>query len=493
MIIFQLLLNCFSALELNAQMGFAKTTHHQKLIVTNGHFPVPFALKFNNQLINATEMTRIGNEIVKCPETKANDLIEMVNEKLMTSFREAFEPLEMDLMAKERGSRGIVMSAAINLGLAAGQKLISKAIDYLFDSRRMKTETSVKDLVANLKVIKHDLELSALEMCALGSKVLDEKINRIASELMLRTEREIKSEIQALYFGVLDKKYGMAACLALNMNAKKIDCLKLLRNRAFDFDIISIDVMDDSATVHISIQTPIISRILIGFRYYNVGVPKIISGKNSIVKGLLPDFVTPTSSFHFNIEPLHNVIAERNLLANPIIDEDCFRNVSETDRICDAMTYVVTSEYLLENVDGHTVLLNFIPCSFTPITDVDTPVFLEKGLHVIQLEQGFLSCGNNRLTFDHVSLYHRKKITYTNFEREFNFVDQNIFKDLSNMNILDDDHVFEQVSLLPSLSFRIFLIIVSSILLLILLIGLFVLRIKIISWYRAIQRPALVY
>ena len=47
-----------------------------------------------------------------------------------------------------------------------------------------------------MKIIKNDLELSAIELCALGSHVLEERINRIASELMINAENQIKNEIR---------------------------------------------------------------------------------------------------------------------------------------------------------------------------------------------------------------------------------------------------------------------------------------------------------
>ena len=474
-------------------MGFAKSTHQTKLIVLNGHFPVPYKLTFENRLINASELTVIGNDIVKCTGTQTHELIAVVNQRLTSSFREVFEPLQMDLVAKERNGRGVILTAATSFGLAAGQHLITKAIDYLFESRRPKIETSVSDLAAKLKVIKHDLDLSALEMCALGSQVLTERINRISSELIASTETQIKNEIQALYFGELDRQHGMAACLALNMNANKLDCLKVLRYRKFDFEVTKIDVMDDSANVYITIQTPIISENLVGFKYFNVGVPRSINGRNYIAKGKLPDFVTPSNSYKFLKQPSHNVIAQQHLLSNPEIDDDCYVNSTGTDNICDATASVLSSNYLIVNVDGHTVLLNFVSCSFTPMNDLDLPIFLEIGVHIIKLERGFLTCGNTRLTFDHISLHYRRKISYSNFTTDFNLVDSKIFKDLKVENIFDNDHIFEQVTVAPMMSFRVFLILLFAIFLIVSVVGLFAFKNKMVSLYRDIRRPSVVF
>ena len=481
------------SIEINPQMGFAKSTHQQKLIILNGHFPVPYKLTFENRLINASELTVIGNDLVKCTGTQSQELIAVVNQRLKSSFREVFEPLQMDLVAKERNGRGVILTAATSLGLAAGQHLITKAIDYLFESRRTKTETSVSDLAAKLKVIKHDLDLSALEMCALGSQVLTERINRISTELISNTETQIKREIQALYFGDLDRKYSMAACLALNMNASKLDCLRVLRYKKLDFEVTKIDVNDDSANVYITIQTPIISETLVGFRYFNVGVPKVVNGKNYIAKGKLPDFVTPTNNYRFLNEPSHNVIAQQSLLSNPEIDSDCYVNATGTDNICDATTIIISSDYLIESVDGHTILINFVPCSFTSMNDLDLPTFLEKGVQIIKLERGFLTCGNTRLTFDHISLHHRKKVSYSNYTTNFNLIDSKIFKDLKIQNIFDDDHIFEQVVVAPMISFRVFLIILFSIILIVSIVGLVLFKNKLLSLYREIRRPSVVF
>ena len=485
--------NICVAIELNSNIGFVKSTSKQKLLVTNGNFPVPFELVFENQLINIDDVTKIGNSMVKCPETKSEDLIVAVNEKLTEAFVTAFEPLRLDLQVKDRAERGILVSAATAIGIAAGQQLVAKAVDYLFDSRRKKTESSVSDLEAKLKIIKNDLDLSAIEICALGSHVLEERINRIASELMINVENQIKNEIQALYFGRLDNKYGMAACLALNINARKIDCLKLLRKKQFDFEISKIEVADDIARIHISISVPIIARELVGFRYYNVGVPKILDNKKVIVKGTIPDFVTPTQFFAFRSNPLHNVIAEHDILSNPSIDLDCYMNSTEYDNVCDAHIMQTSSDYLIETVEGYTVLTNFIPCSFTKAEDLDLPMFIDEGVHILKLERGFLTCGNHRLTFDHVSIHLRKHVSYSNYTTNFNYIDANVFSKLHNKNLLDSDHVFSQVAVAPFLSFRLLLIVLCIVL--ILSSCLIVLKFKqqIRRMYKNIQRPALVY
>ena len=487
------IINAYTAIELNSHMGFAKSTHKQKLIVTNGHFPVPFELVFENQLINIDDVTKIGNSMVKCPETKAEDLIIAVNEKLTEAFITAFEPLLLDLQVKDRKERGILVSAATAIGVAAGQHLVAKAIDYLFDSRRKKSETLVSDLEAKLRIIRNDLDLSAIEMCALGTHVLEERINRIATELMLNAETQIKNEIQALYFGHLDNKYGMAACLALNMNARKIDCLKLLRYKKFEFEISKIEVSDDTARIHISILVPIIARELVGFYYYNVGVPQILDNEKVIVKGTIPDFVTPTQSFTFKTNPLHNVIAEQDILSNPNIDLDCYMNATGSDNICDAHIMQTQSDYLLETVDGYTILINFIPCSFTRAEDLDLPTFIEEGLHIVKLERGFLTCGNHRLTFDHVSIHFRKHVSYLNYTTNFNYVDEKVFANLYNKNVFDSDHVFSQVSVVPFISFRVLLIIISIVFFLSLCLIVLKFKSQIRNIYTNIQRPALVY
>ena len=481
-----------TAIELNSKMGFAKSTYKQKLLVTNGHFPVPFELVFENQLIDI-DVTKIGNSMVKCPESKADELIVAVNEKLTESFIEAFEPLRLDLQVKERNERGVLVSAATAIGIAAGQQLVAKAVDYLFDLKRKKTETSVADLEAKMKIIKNDLELSAIELCALGSHVLEERINRIASELMINAENQIKNEIQALYFGQLDNKFGMAACLALNMNARKIDCLQLLKHKKFEFDISKIEVSDDMARIHIAILVPIISRELVGFRYYNLGVPKIVDEKNVIVKGTIPDFVTPTQSFAFKTNPLHNVIAERDILSNPSIDLDCYMNSTDSDDMCDAYITQTQSDYLIENVEGYTVMTNFVPCSFTRATDLDLPSFIGTGLHIVKFERGFLTCGTHRVTFDHIAIHFRKHVSYSNYTSNFNYIDQNIFQKLHNTNVLDSDHVFSQVAVTSFLSFRVLLIILCIAFILSSLLLVFKFKKELQRAYSNMQRPALVY
>ena len=474
-------------------MGYVKSTHKQKLLVINGHFPVPFELVFENQLINIDDVTRIGNSMVKCPETKAEELIVAVNEKLTESFIEAFEPLRLDLQVKERNERGVLITAATAIGIAAGQQIVAKAVDYLFDFKRKKTETSVSDLEAKMKIIKNDLELSAIELCALGSHVLEERINRIATELMLNAETQIKNDIQALYFGQLDNKFGMAACLALNKNARKIDCLKLLRYKKFEFGISKIEVSDDMARIHIAILVPIISRELVGFRYYNVGVPKIVDDKKVIVKGTIPDFVTPTRSFAFKSSPLHNVIAEHDILSNPSIDSDCYLNSTDSDSICDAHIMSTTSDYLIETVEGYTILSNFIPCSFTAAKDLDLPTFIEEGLHIVKLERGFLTCGTQRLTFDHMAIHFRKHLSYNNYTTNFNYIDESVFTRLHNTNVLDSDHIFSQVSVTPFLSFRTLLIILCIAFFLSSCLVILKFKQQIHKAYRNIRRPALVY
>ena len=486
-------IHVFLCLEINKKMGFGKSQTRDKLLITNGHYPVPFTLHFENQLIDPEEATAIGNIAVKCPDTKPLEVIDRLNENLIESFVAAFKNLEMDQNVKSRGERGVLVSAGVAIGMAAVEKLMGKGIDYLFNSRRHKTEKAVSELKESLYTIKNELELSSLELCALGQNVLQEKINRISLELSLDIENQIKSQLQNLYFGKLDRKYQLDACLALNENVNRIDCVHIIKAQEFEFNIISVEVFDEHASIQIQIMTPIVSKYSIGFYYYNFGVPKTINDKNVFIKGLIPDFVSEQKFYKFKAKPKYNVISQHDIVSDTEIDIDCFHNTNDTDKVCDSTITPIASDFLLKTINGESFLLNFIPCSYTLMNNFDEPNFFDAGIHHIKLQFGFLTCGQERLEFSHISIHTRSLISYNNFSMPFNYRDQETFKNLYNRNIFDEDHVFEQVEVIPRISFRVVIITTLFVISLVALIVLCWLYKQSLIFKQQLRRPALVY
>ena len=454
-----LLLETLSSLEINTNMGYAKAEAKEKLLITNGVFPVDFNLQFENQLINIDEATLIGNSGVRCGNLNSSDLIREVNDQLSDAFWLAFEPLEIDLRSKDRSQRGAFAAAAMTIGLTVGEKLLGKAIDYLFDSRGRKTAQTVNELRASLHTIKNDLELSAIELCAFSENVLIEKINRIGTELSLSIENQIKNEIQKLYFGDLNNNYKMLACLELNTDATKFDCLKIIRSTEFVFNIIAIDLQDNFASIKLQILTPILSKSIIGYRFHNIGLPIIRDSTNFILKASLPNFITSKHEYIFKSKPNHNVIEENALISNPQVDYDCFKNTTEFDNQCDASIEMTSSNYIIKHIEGYTVLINFVTCSYTNINVIDEPTFLNVGTHIVKFNLGFLTCGEERISFGHKSINVRKHVSYNNFTTKFNFVEPKIFKNIHNYNIIDNDHILEQVSVFPYISLRVIILV----------------------------------
>ena len=491
--IFFLILQICCSLELNSEMGFAKSEHKEKLLITNGVFPVEFNLKFTNQLINseeATKLSKIGD--MECNGLKIDKLINEINVQISDTFYSAFEPLVVDLKAKERTGRGIMVAAGIQLGLSVAEKLIGKSIDFLFDFRKRTTEHAVMDLQASLHTIRNDLKLSAVELCTLGKTVLEEKINRIAMELSLSIESQIKSEIQKLYFGELNNKYKLSACLALNEDASKYDCLKIIRSNDFTFKVIAIDILNEEAIIQLQILTPILSKIVIGHRIFNIGIPVIENENNFLVKGLIPDFITSQNELKFNTKLKFQVIEENFVMSKPKIDRDCFENNTHSDNMCDATIERTTANYIIKHINGYTILINFIQCSYTERDAIDEPKFLNMGTHIVQFNYGFLTCGEERLSFNHKSIHLRKHVAYSNYKIEFNFVEKELFN-AYNKNILDQDHILSQVSVIPHISLRV-IIICILILLVIFTATIFVLfYLKVKKIHRSISPPALVY
>ena len=328
----------YNALEINEKMGFAKTETKETILVTNGVYPVEFNLQFKNQLIDVKEaekMRQIGDW--QCANFNTVELLNEVNAQLSDTFWSIFEPLELDLKSKERSGRGIIATAAIGAGVTLAEKLLGKAVDYLFDSRSRKTEHTVQELKASLHTIKNRLHLSSIELCTLEQQVLKEKIERIGLELSLSIENQVRNEIQKLYFGNLDNSYKLSACLALNENATKYDCLKLIRRSDIDFNILAIEHEGDIATIQLQILTPILSNTIIGHRVFNLGVPLIKDNQYFLAKGSLPDFLSAKSEYSFKIKPKFNVIGKRMLVSNPAVDTDCFKNSTDGDQVCDAI------------------------------------------------------------------------------------------------------------------------------------------------------------
>ena len=82
------------ALEINEKMGYAKTETKEKLLVTNGLYPVEFNLQFKNQLIDITEFERIKKVgDWECANFNTIELINEVNTRLSKTFLSIFEPL----------------------------------------------------------------------------------------------------------------------------------------------------------------------------------------------------------------------------------------------------------------------------------------------------------------------------------------------------------------------------------------------------------------
>ena len=481
------------SLEINEKMGFGKSHTREKLLITNGQFPVPFTLHFENKLIDPVDATEIGNIAVKCPFKTPMEIIDQLNENLVEKFVSAFQNPEMDQKIRNRGERGVLATAGLTIGLAAAEKLIGKGIDYLFDSKRRKSEQVVNELKDNLYTIKNQLELSSLELCALGQNVLQEKINRISLELSLDIENQIKSELQNLYFGKLNNKFQLDACLALNKQASQLDCLNILRACEFDFKIIAVEVYDDHASIQLQIMTPILSKILIGFNYHNFGVPKQVNNKNVLIKGSIPDFVSENAFYKFRTVPKYGVISQQDILSDTNFDLDCFKNTSDSDHLCDAIISDMSANFLIETIQGESFLVNFIQCSYTLMNKFDDPIFLEPGVHHIKLEFGFLTCGQERLEFNHVAIHLRSRVSYNNYSIPFNYIDRNTFQNIYNRNIFDHDHVLEQVDVLPNISFRIIIIFTLFVILIVIVILLYAFYKQSIRIKQQLIRPALIY
>ena len=493
MLVFLFTIQTFGCLEINTKMGFGKSQTREKLLIINGHYPVPFTLNFENQLIDPEQARAIGNIAVKCPDAKPLEVIDQLNENLIQSFVAAFKNLEVDQSIKSRGERGVLATAGVAVGMAAVEKLIGKGIDYLFNSRRHKTEQAVSDLKDSLYTIKNDLELSSLELCALGQKVLQEKINRIGSELSLEIESQIKNQLQSLYFGKLDRKFQLDACLALNENAKQIDCLHILKAQEFEFNIIAVEVFDDHASIQIQIMTPILSKYLIGFYYHNFGVPKIIENKNLLIKGSIPDFVSEQTYYKFGKYPKHNVIFQKDILSDSKIDLDCFHKSNDTDNLCDATVTSVASDFVIESINGESFLINFVTCSFTLRNGFGEPKLFEPGVHSIKLQFGFLTCGHERLEFSHTSIQTRTRLFYNNVSTPFNIIDTNTFKNIYNRNIFDGDHVLEHIEVLPNVTLRVAVIVTLFVVSLVAFVVIYCLFKQVLIVRQRLSRPALVY
>ena len=482
------------ALEINTGMGFAKTSEKERLLVVNGVYPVEFNLQFKNQLINfeeASKITKLGDW--DCTDFDPAKLIKKLNAKLSEKFLNMFEPLELDLQAKQRSQRGVVATALVGAGITLADKLIGKAVDYLFDSQNRKTEHTVRELKASLYTIKHELKLSSIELCSFGRQVLTEKINRIGFELSLSMENQIKNEIQDLYFGNLDNKFKLSACKALNEHASQFDCLKIVKSRDFVFHVLSINVEKDIAIIQIQILTPILSKTIVGHRVFNFGVPRIIDNCHAIVKGSIPDFITFEKEFKFKSKPINNIIDEHLLSSNPKIDIDCFKNNTEGDQKCDALVEFTSANFIIEHVRGHTILINFISCSFTALNTIDEPLFFEMGTHKVKFDLGFLTCGEDRISFGHSSFNFRKHISYESYSVEFNLKESNEIENTINQNIFDPDHLLEDVSIFPKVSLRLILIGIFSIIMICSLIGCFCFYKQIKIFSRRHAPPALVY
>ena len=466
----------------------------EKFLITNGVFPIEFNLQFENKLIDITEaihVSKIGDW--ECKEIEIRKLIAEVNSQISDSFRMAFEPLVIDLKSKDRSERGVLAAAGVQLGLAVADKLVGKAVDFLFDSRRKKTEYAVTELQASLHTIQNDFKLSALELCTFGKKLLQEKINRIALELSLSIENQIKNEIQKLYFGELNNKYKLSACLALNEHASKYDCLKIIRSNEFLFNILEIDLESEKANIQLQILTPILSKIIFGQRIFNLGIPMIHENTNILVKGLIPDFLTSKTEYTFLQRPAHQVIDESLLVSNPKIDRDCLVNTTDSDQKCDALVEVTTAKYLIKHIKGYTVLINFIECSYTNLDTLDEPQFLSVGTHIVTFDLGFLTCAEERLSFSHKSLHYRKHISYSNYKTEFNLIERDMFLNTHNKNILDEDHVLEQLSIFPSISLRDIIIVILLCFIICVIVSTLCFYNKIKNLYQRCMPPALVY
>ena len=399
----------------------------------------------------------------------------------------------MDLKSKGRSGRGIIATAAIGAGVTLAEKLLGKAVDYLFDSRSRKTEHSVSELKASLHTINNKLHLSSIELCTLGRQFLEEKINRIVLELSFSMENQIRNEIQNLYFGNLDSNYKLSACLELNEHASKYDCLNIIRKSEFAFNILAIEHENDLANIQLQILTPILSKTIIGHRLFNLGVPLVQDDKFMLIKGSIPNFISVKDEYIFKTEPEYNVIEENLIILNPPVDYDCFKNYTDGDKICDATTEITSSSFIIKHIQGHTILINFIQCSFTSLNKIEEPIFFAIGTHIVKVDLGFLTCGQERISFGHKSIQFRKHVSLNTYEIKFNYKEVDMFKNIHHQNILDDDHILEQISVFPYISLRFIIITVIAFLILTALIACFCFYKRTKALFRRHAPPALVY
>ena len=448
----------------NKNLGYARSNTPSTKLVVGTSVPVRYNLRYQNSLISQEEIVAdIGERIVSCDTESLTLAIEKINDLLSEKFETIFSQLADEV--KSRADRAVpawAIQGAVSVAVPLLTKAGSHIVDWVF-GKRQKKKNSRTELERQQALATKFIQESTLELCSLSESVKKQRINDIGSNLLRTLENELQLNLVDIASDDLPTRHIINACMTVNTMLSSGQCISLIKGSrskvSYRIETIEL-VSENEAVVSMVLQVPIVSRVLKGYSYINVGKPhSTADGEKWLLYADIPSMKLLSGEyikFH-TFSPEEQVIPIEDVQYDFSFDEDCVKggNSNERDGTCDVYSKRVFSDISVKRLHNFQLMATFQSCYVKDCASESGNTLLESGVHALLFEGKIIQCSQSTFDLCQEPTFEHLEIRAENYSVPINYIHRHM--DQIDISIFDEDNYLEQ-SKVGFLSLRVTLI-----------------------------------
>ena len=448
----------------NKNLGYARSNTPSTKLVVGTSVPVRYNLRYQNSLISKEEIVSdIGERIVACDTEDLIDAIEKINDLLSNKFETIFKELAIEI--KSRADRAVpawVIQAGVSVAVPLLTKAGSHILEWVIGTKREKP-VSRSELERQQALATKWIKESTLELCALSASTRKQRINDIGLNLIRKLESELQLSLVDLASDDLPTRHIINACMTVNSMLSSGQCISLIKESRskVTYRIETIELVEENeAVVSLILQVPIVSRVLKGYDYINVGKPHLTAdGAKWLLLANIPSMQLLNGEYvklHMS-SPEEQVVQIENVEFNFSFDEDCVKDgkSNERDGTCDVISKRVFSEISMQRLHNFQLMATFRSCYIKDCTSESGSTLLEGGVHALAFEGKNVQCGQSSFDLCREPTFEHLEISADNYSVPINYIPRHL--DQIDISLFDEDNNLERSKVGP-VSLRVLLI-----------------------------------
>lgn len=435
-----LILSCVSVDVFDTQRGLLIDNTPRPFSILNGVNIVTYDIVIRAEEIQFEISDTFSTSRVtrQCDHASSmNASISNANTEMTKFVTDQLKALEVDNRVKARNDRSFAVAIGTAAATAVISNLSSRLVDRLFTSKNTaKLEGRINSLTHDLELKNAQIKANSMELCLLTHSLFEEKLEAYVDEF----KREINSQVNELIEMILRDELTYAneleMCQTINPGFNSALCAVIVKNMSFRPRLVKITHNESGGVITLELLVPLVTETHSVYPIYPIGVPVFDGANQILLTPIVPKYLS-VDNITFDGDLKDGLGLAGEYIQGQKADFNCLGDTSG----CDVDSKVVADPFVIQVIDGHTIITTWTKCRFEYTLDGRKQFQqLDVGSHQLVHTIGQLHCGAHSVSLFPSSL--KGKLEVTKSKPNFDLVSGVLEHQIS---IFDTDHQLHHV------------------------------------------------